>query len=82
MTESLFVKKMVKQVKVSLWCVCKVRNEALSLKSVIMTSKLLYSQTICNVQYSAGEVLVENLPRADHYKLENIIIVGCIPGPK
>ena len=37
-----------------------------------------------HVQYSVGVIylVVENLPRADRYKLENIIIVGCIPGPK
>ena len=37
-----------------------------------------------HVQYSVGVLylVVENLPRADRYKLENIIIVGCIPGPK
>lgn len=27
-------------------------------------------------------LVIENLPRAHRYKLENIIIVGCIPGPK
>ena len=37
-----------------------------------------------HVQYSVGVLyfVVENLPRTDRYKLENIIVVGCIPGPK
>lgn len=26
--------------------------------------------------------VIENLPRSERYKLENIIIAGCIPGPK
>ena len=37
-----------------------------------------------HVQYSEGVLyfVIENLPRVDRYKLDNIIIVGCIPGPK
>ena len=27
-------------------------------------------------------LVVENLPRSDRFKLENVIVVGCIPGPK
>ena len=37
-----------------------------------------------HLQYSVGVIylVVENLPRTERYKLENTIIVGCIPGPK
>ena len=37
-----------------------------------------------HLKYSVGVIylVVENLPRAERYKLNNIIIVGCIPGPK
>jgi len=37
-----------------------------------------------HVKYSVGVLyfVVENLPRSECYKLENIIIVGSIPGPK
>ena len=37
-----------------------------------------------HVQYSVGVLylVVENLPRSECYKIENIIIVGTIPGPK
>ena len=37
-----------------------------------------------HVQYSVGVLylVIENLPRSERYKLENIIIVGSIPGPK
>ena len=34
--------------------------------------------------YSVGAIylIVQNLPRVDRYKIDNIIIVGVIPGPK
>ena len=37
-----------------------------------------------HTQYSIGVIYLAilNLPRAERYKLENVIIVGCIPGPK
>ena len=37
-----------------------------------------------HLQYSIGVIylVIENLPRSERYKLENLIIVGCIPGPK
>ena len=37
-----------------------------------------------HVQYSVGVLylVVENLPRSERYKLENIIVVGTLPGPK
>ena len=37
-----------------------------------------------HIQYSVGILyfVVENLPRSERYKLENIIIAGAIPGPK
>ena len=37
-----------------------------------------------HVQYSVGVIylIILNLPRAERYKIENIIIVGCIPGPR
>ena len=37
-----------------------------------------------HIQYSVGVIylVVENIPRSERYKLENIIIVGTIPGPK
>ena len=37
-----------------------------------------------HIQYSVGVLylVVENLPRSESYKLENIIIIGTIPGPK
>ena len=36
-----------------------------------------------HVNYSVGMLylVIENLPRHKRYNLENIIIVGCIPGP-
>ena len=35
-------------------------------------------------QYSVGVIylIVANLPRSERYKLENVLVVGCIPGPK
>ena len=37
-----------------------------------------------HVQYSMGIIylVIENLPREERFKPENIIAVGCIPGPK
>ena len=37
-----------------------------------------------HIQYSIGVIylVIENLPQSDRYKLENILIVGCIPGPR
>ncbi len=37
-----------------------------------------------HLTYSVGVLylVIENLPRCERYKLENIIIVGTIPGPK
>ena len=37
-----------------------------------------------HTQYSIGVIYLAilNLPRSERYKLENVIIVGCIPGPK
>lgn len=37
-----------------------------------------------HIQYSVGVLyfVVENLPRTERYRLENVIIIGCIPGPK
>ena len=34
-------------------------------------------------QYSVGVLYLSilNLPSSERYKLENIIVVGCIPGP-
>ena len=35
-------------------------------------------------QYSVGVIYltVLNLPRSMRYKLENVLVIGCIPGPK
>ena len=35
-------------------------------------------------QYSVGVIylIVANLPRSECYKLENVLVVGCISGPK
>ena len=35
-------------------------------------------------QYSAGAIymVIQNLPRAERYKFDNLILVGMIPGPK
>jgi hypothetical protein len=37
-----------------------------------------------HIQYGVGVfyLVVENLPRSDRYKLDNIIILSTIPGPK
>ena len=37
-----------------------------------------------HTQYSMGIIYlaVENLPRSERFKVENIIVVGCIPGPR
>ena len=37
-----------------------------------------------HTQYSVGVIylIVANLPRSERYKLENVLVVGCIPGPK
>ena len=37
-----------------------------------------------HIQYSVGVLylVVENLPRSERYKMQNIILVGTIPGPK
>ena len=34
--------------------------------------------------YSAGAIyfVIQNLPRTERYKLENVILVGLIPGPR
>ena len=36
------------------------------------------------MKYSVGVIylVILNLPREERYKLENIIVVGIIPGPK
>ena len=36
-----------------------------------------------HIQYSVGMIylVIGNLPRSERYKLENVIIVGVIPGP-
>ena len=41
-------------------------------------------QPFDHTQYSIGIIylFVENLPRGDRYKMENVILVGCIPCPK
>ena len=41
-------------------------------------------QPFDHTQYSMGIIylVVENLPRNERFKVENIIVVGCIPGPK
>lgn len=37
-----------------------------------------------HVEYSVGVIyiVIANLPRSEHYKMENILIVGVLPGPK
>ena len=37
-----------------------------------------------HTQYSMGLIylVIENLPRSERFKVENIILVGCIPGPR
>jgi hypothetical protein len=37
-----------------------------------------------HIEYSVGVIylVVANLPRSERYKLENVIIVGTIPGPR
>ena len=59
---------------------CKKCNQELSHSAYIRH----LSPTVCAEQYSVGVLyfVVENLPRTDRYKLENIIVVGYIPGPK
>ena len=41
-------------------------------------------QPFDHTQYSMGLIylVIENLPRSERYKVENVIIAGCIPGPK
>ena len=41
-------------------------------------------QPFANTQYSVGAIYLTilNLPRQERYRLENIILVGVIPGPK
>ena len=36
-----------------------------------------------HIQYSVGMIylVIGNLPRSERYKLENVILVGVIPGP-
>jgi len=41
-------------------------------------------QPFDHTQYSMGIIYlaIENLPRLERFKVENIILVGCIPGPR
>lgn len=36
-----------------------------------------------DTEYSVGAIylVVQNLPRSEHFKVENIILIGLIPGP-
>lgn len=41
-------------------------------------------QPFNHTQYSMGIIYlaVENLPRSERFKVENVLLVGCIPGPR
>ena len=41
-------------------------------------------QPFDHIQYSMGIIylVVENLPKSERFKVENVILVGCIPGPR
>ena len=52
--------------------------------SFTTTSNLDWFQPFTHVKYSVGVLymVILNLPREERYKLENIILVAVIPGPK
>ena len=52
--------------------------------SLVVTLNLDWFQPFSHVNYSVGVLymVILNLPREERYKLENIILVSIIPGPK
>lgn len=52
--------------------------------NLILSLNLDWFQPFTHTQYSVGALylVVLNLPRQERYKIENIILIGIIPGPK
>jgi len=52
--------------------------------SYLLCLNVDWFQPFKHTQYSVGAIYltVQNLPRQERYKVENIILVGIIPGPK
>jgi len=52
--------------------------------SLLLSINCDWFQPFSNTQYSVGALYITilNLPRKERYKLDNIILVGVIPGPK
>lgn len=49
----------------------------------LVTLNLDWFQPFTHIEYSVGVIYlaVQNLPRSERYKVENIILVGILPGP-
>ena len=52
--------------------------------SYLLTLNVDWFQPYKHIQYSVGSIYltIQNLPREERYKEENIMLVGVIPGPK
>lgn len=52
--------------------------------NIVLSLNIDWFQPFTHTQYSVGALylVVLNLPREERYKIENIILVGIIPGPK
>lgn len=52
--------------------------------SYLLTMNIDWFQPFSHTVYSTGAIYltIQNLPRNERYKIENIIIVGILPGPK
>ena len=54
-----------------------------SLYNLALKLNVDWIQPFDHTQYSMGfrYLVIENLPRSELYKVENVILAGCIPGP-
>lgn len=51
--------------------------------SFLLTINVDWFQPFSHIEYSVGAIYltIQNLPRNERYKEENIILVGVLPGP-
>ena len=60
------------------------QNFLASLYSYLLTINIDWFQPFKKTQYFVGAIylVVQNLPREERYKEENVMLVGVIPGPR
>ena len=56
----------------------------MKVKHYYLTMNMDFFQPYKHLQYSVGAIYctLMNLPRTERYKVENVLLIGLIPGPR